>query len=342
MPHLLWFVMHAAAAPLKLAALEPSFAGLDEKSGRVYYDYFTQQLAGHEGLSVVRESDIGSVLGLERQKALAGCEDTSCTAELAGALGVDALLRSSIARAGGGFVVGINVIGAKDARPLATYSARPKDEAALLDFLATTADALAAKLGIPAAVAFEAPSAPRGTGWVAGAAVSAALLAAGGAFVGIASGEAGRVSTLDTQSYADVAAARVAGEQHQALGLALLAAGGLGAVSTVVLFALPASSSVRRWVPAIAGVVSLVAGIVLFALARGDGAAIAQASTSDEVEDLRGAGEGKQTAGLALMGCAALGAAGTAALVLGGGEAKVALAPTRGGAALSFTMRFDP
>lgn len=62
----------------------------------------SEVLATHlreHGLKVMTGRDIGAVLGLERQKQLLGCMDdsTSCSAELAGALGVGALVVGTVA-----------------------------------------------------------------------------------------------------------------------------------------------------------------------------------------------------------------------------------------------------
>lgn len=331
----------AAGPGFKLAAPEPSISGLEAKSGLVYYDYFTQQLAGHPGLTVVRESDIASLLGLERQKQLLGCAESSCGAELAGALGVDGLMRTNIARVGTGFVVGVTVLDAKQGTPIATFSGRPPDEAKLLDFLAATADALAFKLlgGETKPIAAETD---RGSAWVVSAITTGALLVAGSALVGVAGSEeqALRTGTLPATQYEDVASARLAGQNHYALGLTLFGAAGLAAVTTATLFALPRSSPVRRWVPAIAGGVSLIAGGVLFGLSRAD-AGQADKATGIEAEDLHGSSEMKQTAAIALGACAVVGAVGTIILSLGNEDApRAAISVTPSGAQVMFSMRW--
>lgn len=59
---------------------------------------------------VVGESDIGAMLSFERQKDLVGCEDTSCFAEIGGALGVDVILVTRVARVAAEWVVNMKVI----------------------------------------------------------------------------------------------------------------------------------------------------------------------------------------------------------------------------------------
>lgn len=72
-----------------------------------------------KGLRVLTSEDITAVLGLERQKQFLGCSDTSCTAELAGALGVDAIIVSRMGRVGTQQTVISKVLLAKSGEVLA-------------------------------------------------------------------------------------------------------------------------------------------------------------------------------------------------------------------------------
>lgn len=49
---------------------------------------------------LISESEIGSMIGFERQKALLGCTETSCLAEIGGALGCDYLLIGTLGSLG--------------------------------------------------------------------------------------------------------------------------------------------------------------------------------------------------------------------------------------------------
>lgn len=72
-----------------------------------------------KGLRVLTSEDITAVLGLERQKQFLGCADTSCTAELAGALGVDAIIVTRMGRVGTQQTVISKVLLAKSGEVLA-------------------------------------------------------------------------------------------------------------------------------------------------------------------------------------------------------------------------------
>lgn len=49
-----------------------------------------------EGFTVITPSQIGAVLGLERQKQLLGCAESSCLAEIGGAMGVDFIVQGTV------------------------------------------------------------------------------------------------------------------------------------------------------------------------------------------------------------------------------------------------------
>src|SRR4051794_13436933 len=91
-----------AAEPIKLAAPQLQAAGVEPAKAQFFSDYLAQQLAG-TGLRVTTRAEIAAVLGVERQRQLLACSDGSeCFAELAGALGVDAVVTGSVAKTEGG------------------------------------------------------------------------------------------------------------------------------------------------------------------------------------------------------------------------------------------------
>ncbi len=138
----------AAATPIKLAAPGLTYVGVDPKSGDFFVDYLAQQFRTH-GILVTTQSQVAAIIGLERQKSLLGCGETSseCLAELAGALGVDGVITGSLARTGkGSWVINLNVIAANDGRTIGSASTRVRDDDALLDWINEVAGQLAPKL----------------------------------------------------------------------------------------------------------------------------------------------------------------------------------------------------
>jgi hypothetical protein len=122
---------------------------------------FTEALAGElrrrPGVSVLTDSDVAALLGVERRKAMvAGCSDAGCLAELGGALGADRVIHGSVGRVGGSLVVNLSSLNPKRSRSAASVSERLKgsDDEAFLDALPAMADRLLA----------EAPDLPRPSG----------------------------------------------------------------------------------------------------------------------------------------------------------------------------------
>jgi hypothetical protein len=218
------------AAPAKreltLAAPGLNYVGVSEQQGDVYLDYFSQQVS-KRGVHVVSPRDITAALGMERQKQLLGCMEgqKSCMAELAGALGVSALVVGSIATAGTGFVVNLKIMDSVTTRALAVYSERVSSEDALYAMLEKSAVELAALLAPPPP-----PATARTLAWVP---FSAGLLsgAVGGVLFGVAKGLEGDVArgAMSITSLSDARA-----QLQTAVGLqtgSLVAAGvGVGAL----------------------------------------------------------------------------------------------------------------
>jgi TolB-like protein len=75
-----------------------------------------------KGLDVVGRSDIGAMIGFERQKLLLGCsEDSACLAEIGGALGVDALLVGTLGRIETLHRIDLRLVDTRRARVLARF-----------------------------------------------------------------------------------------------------------------------------------------------------------------------------------------------------------------------------
>ncbi|MFT3713240.1 MAG: hypothetical protein QM817_36760 [Archangium sp.] len=223
-------VLVASATPAKkevtLAAPGLTYVGITEQQGDVYLDYFAQQVT-KRGVHVITRNDITAALGLERQKQLLGCTqgESNCIAELAGALGVSALVVGSIATAGSGFVVNLKVMEPSGStRALAIFSERVPNEDALYALLEKSAvelgDILKPKVQTTSTTSARSLAwIPLGVGLLSGA--------AGGVLFGVAKGTEGSVANADP-SITSLAQARA--RLGDALGLqtAALITGGIG------------------------------------------------------------------------------------------------------------------
>lgn len=134
-----------AAAPVKVAA--PGLSGVNTSADLLTFvnDHLGQELT-LEGLEVTTPAQIAAVVGIERQKQLLGCAESQCVAELANALGVDAILLGSVAKLGAVIQLDVRLIGAADGKVVTLFSKRLDSEAQLLDAMTAAARALAPQL----------------------------------------------------------------------------------------------------------------------------------------------------------------------------------------------------
>jgi TolB-like protein len=110
-----------AAQPrrLRVAVMDMRPLGTEGIKAELLSEIALTEASTVQGLDVVGKSDITAVLGLERQKQMLGCgEDTSCLAEIGGALGVDYLLTGSLGRLGTLYRVDLRLVDARKARVL--------------------------------------------------------------------------------------------------------------------------------------------------------------------------------------------------------------------------------
>lgn len=216
-------------APLKVAAPRFSLVGTSPELAAVYQERFLSRLGGPD-LSVVSERDIEQLIGLERQRQLMGCgaDSTSCIAELAGALGVDVVISSSLAKTESGYIVTLRALRASDGKVLAAPNARVKNESALLDWLDETADALRITL-----LGDRAPMAARPPTWVPG--VVGGVLLAGGAACFLVSGlQFARLNGDTAIPEDEISPVRQTGELLWPIGTALVAVGAVGIVASII------------------------------------------------------------------------------------------------------------
>lgn len=118
MPSLLALLLTAQPS-LVLPGLNP--VNLAAGEGELYSELLAQELTRH-GFRLQTARDVSAVLGLERQKQLMGCSETSCLGELASAIGADGLVLGDVGKLGQGYVVNVKVLLAKDGTAVALFS----------------------------------------------------------------------------------------------------------------------------------------------------------------------------------------------------------------------------
>jgi len=111
----------------------------------------TEALAGalrkRNGISVLADSDIAALLGVEKTKEMLGCSDAGCVAEIAGALAVDRVVQGSIGRLGNSLLVNLSSLDPRKAVQIASVSERLTGgkEESFLDALPRIVDELIAE-----------------------------------------------------------------------------------------------------------------------------------------------------------------------------------------------------
>jgi len=132
-------VLPAAAAALaqgpKCAVFDLSARAADAAVSEGLTDVLVAQVhrTGACG-SVISRSDVAALLGLERRRQLLGCDpsQSSCLAEIGGALGVDRLVTGSVGRVGSSIVLRLDLLDVRRARVLQRASRTAPDADTLL------------------------------------------------------------------------------------------------------------------------------------------------------------------------------------------------------------------
>ena len=118
-------LLSLAAAPgqprLAVLDLVPA-GGVDAASAAAFTDTLTTELAARGHFEVISSADVRTLLGVERQRQLLGCEESSCMTELAGALGSRYVASGSLTQLGAVFQLSVQVIDTQTAKPLGRAS----------------------------------------------------------------------------------------------------------------------------------------------------------------------------------------------------------------------------
>jgi hypothetical protein len=268
----------AQAAPERrtLLVLEFASGAIDTEATRAASQLVAAALAEREQLEVASGEDLKQALALESEKAAIGCEDESCAAEIAGALGADLVVFGRGTRLGQLNVIHLTLFSANDARAIGraqlTFSEPEQLLTAVRPAVAElTRDALGRDDALSAAALTTALSnvgsgdASAGLLWTGGAVVGAA----GGAAVIVAIGALATagVGTLTLQSaeatYRSPGAS--SDDKRAALNQAALARGAMGWTPVAV----GAASMIGLSVAA-SGAALLLAGVAAGALSPVD------------------------------------------------------------------------
>lgn len=98
-----------AVLPLQARRVEPEIAAILD-------DLLITELTLKHGAQVIGSGDIEAMLNLEEQKDTLGCDEVTCAAQIAGALGAGYLVTGSLSRLGDSLIVQLSLIDSKAIR----------------------------------------------------------------------------------------------------------------------------------------------------------------------------------------------------------------------------------
>ncbi len=114
-----------AAAPQKLAVLQVmNGEGVPQSTAAAITEAVVAEVRKQSRAEVITQREIASILSLEKQKAMLGCETEACMAELGGALGADRLVAGDLAKLGESFLLHLRVVDVKKVRVTAQADRR--------------------------------------------------------------------------------------------------------------------------------------------------------------------------------------------------------------------------
>jgi hypothetical protein len=114
-----------AAAPPKLAVLSVvAGEGVPPSTAAALTEAVVAEVRRQSRAEVITQREITSILSLENQKAMLGCQTDACMAELGGALGTDRLVAGDLAKLGESFLLHLRVVDTKKVRVAAQADRR--------------------------------------------------------------------------------------------------------------------------------------------------------------------------------------------------------------------------
>jgi hypothetical protein len=103
-------------ATQRLAVLKITAQGASPEVAETLTQVVTEQAGRTPGFSAISQAELGSLLGVEKQKQLLGCGDQSCLAEIGGALGARLVLSGSLGRVGESYVLQLQLLDTQKAQ----------------------------------------------------------------------------------------------------------------------------------------------------------------------------------------------------------------------------------
>ena len=122
-----------AATKQKIAVFALVPVGADPTTAHVLTDALVGALATEPTFDILSKDDMQTLLNVEQQKQLLGCEQSSCLLELGGALGAALVVTGSVGKLGNSYLIQAQLLDVGNARVLRRATERTKGDEDLID-----------------------------------------------------------------------------------------------------------------------------------------------------------------------------------------------------------------
>jgi hypothetical protein len=112
------------AEPQKIVVPQVEVTGVEAQIGTIVTELILDALLNRHGVQALGPTDFKDMLNQEQQKQLLGCDQNSCMAEIAGAMGANLLISGMVGKLGGVHVVTLKLIDTRTARVTSRSSKR--------------------------------------------------------------------------------------------------------------------------------------------------------------------------------------------------------------------------
>jgi outer membrane receptor protein involved in Fe transport len=125
-----------------------SKGGISQQKADALADLLAEEISRMGDVRVIGKHDIVSILKLEKQKRLAGCDDSECISDVAGALGVRWMVSGSVSRFGGTYLLNLKLFDIERSQVVSRASRKTRgEEDILLSEIVSAAHELFARVG---------------------------------------------------------------------------------------------------------------------------------------------------------------------------------------------------
>jgi hypothetical protein len=124
-----------AGEPVTIGVMDfVGMRGVSQETADVIGDVIAQEISNLGDVEVVNKADIVSMLNLEKQRRLAGCSDSECFTEIAGALGMPWMVTGNVSWFGESYVLNLKLMDVRALRVVGRVTRRVRgSEEDLLD-----------------------------------------------------------------------------------------------------------------------------------------------------------------------------------------------------------------